>query len=147
MADFTSVLNQPIGSVERPKILPPGNYIATVVETPKLVEVGKDKLPTVQFLLKVLQPVGEVDMEAFQAAMASSNNGVVLNHKRFVQTQQGQFALQEMLKAVFDAPEGMVFGEALAQCVGKQVIATVKHTPSTDGKQLYANVDDMAKAA
>lgn len=150
MPDFTSVLSRTVGEVERPKTIPAGNYLCVVTE-PAKPDKAKNKTTgeewdVVNFTLKILQPMGDVDMAAYQDAIAKAPP-TNMKWTKFVNDERGVYYLQEDLKNIFDVPAGTSFGEALAQCQGKQVIATVKLSPSKDGKSLNANIDALAKAA
>lgn len=149
MTSFADVLNQKVGEVEKPKVIPAGNYMCVVTEPPKQ-DRAKNKTTgqewdVVNFSLKILQPMGDVDMAAYQEAIKEAAP-LPLKYSKFVDDQRGVYYLSEELKGVFGL-EGMSIGEALAQCQGKQVIATIVHSPAKDGKSLNANVSAIATAA
>lgn len=144
MPSFTDILNKPAASVEKPKPYPVGTYLC-LVDGPAEPREVNDK-PVIDFKLKPLQAQPDVD----QAALASMGGlGRPSRHTIFLTSQDGTPA-EWPLRRFLEEHLGIECGsktlmEMLAEAPGKQVYVTIKHTPSKDGTEIYANVAGTAK--
>lgn len=144
MASFQEILNKPAASVEKPKPYPVGTYICLVDGPFKDREVNQQ--PVIDFMLKPLQPKEDVD----QAALAGMGGlGRPIRHTIFLMSQDGQptdYNLLRFLEDHLGIEKGdKTLSQMAAEAPGKQVLATLKHNPSKDGTEMYANVAATAK--
>lgn len=143
MADFQSILDQKVGEVERPKPLPRGTYLTVVAGPPVFTKVGADQTDAADFSLKVLQPSSDVD----PAEIAKFEDGVMGKNirARFFLTRDAASRLDDFLNKHLGIEGDMSLREALALAPGRQVYATIEHTPSKDGSVMYANLKSTAR--
>lgn len=148
MASFQDILNQQQGTIEPPKPLPVGTYLCVVDGIPEITKIGKNQTDAVVFKLKPMQPRDDVDQEALQNALTVNGTPVALSEKSIRHTLFGTEAaiwrLQEFLQHC-DLPDGVPLGQNLNSAMGKQVLVTLGHRASDDGKQIFAEVKATAK--
>ena len=144
MASFADALNRKADDVEKPKPLPVGTYLCTVAGPAEMKEIGQNSTPAAIFQFKVISPEGDVDMEAL--SNAGGAQGKTLRQTFFL-TEDALYRLKDFLVDVCGIePNGRSLGEMLPDAVNRMFKATVKHRPSQDGTQIYAEVNHMTKA-
>ena len=94
--------------------------------------------------VKVLAPQGDVDMEAL--SLAGGAQGKTLRQTFFL-TEDALYRLKDFLtESCGIEANGRTLGEMIPDVVNRQFLATVKHRPSQDGTQVYAEISGTAKA-
>lgn len=146
MPNFTDVLDQPLGEVERPKPVPAGSYLAVIQGQPNYGEVNGKDGPTkiVDLTAKLLQPQEDVNMQELADMGGLGDKSVRI---RFFLTQNAAFRLDDFLweHLGIEKGNGKTLRMALSETTGRQVGLKIKHTPSTDGKSIFSNVDSTYK--
>ena len=150
MADFKSILDMPASEVERPKPLPQGTY-QCVVDGPhregKSSQKGTD---FVEFSLKPMAALGDVDEEALATALTSKDGSVkALSDKRiratFYITPDSTFRLTDFLEKDLQIDlEDKSVGQALSEAPNREVLAYLKHVPTNDGTGFFAQLGRTA---
>lgn len=142
MATFGSILDRPASSIEKPKPLPQGTYICIVKGLPK---EGKAKTGTefYEFNLEITQPLEDVSAEAIEAC-----GGVIgkkIPRATFYITEDSLWRLTKFLgdDLELDLTDKSV-RQLVSETMGKQVVASVRHKPSDDGKNVFAELADTA---
>jgi hypothetical protein len=134
MVDFTSVLNKVADTVEKPKPIPVGTYLAVVQGVPaqKTVKVqGEDRL-ILSFKTKLMSAREDVDADQL-SALGDITALPPLSKDIWVDTQQGEFELREFLaRSLVIESSGKTLGEMCGEAPGRQFLVTVKHRPFTD---------------
>lgn len=141
--NFRSLLSRPAASIERPKPLPVGTYLATV-GSHRFDKSAKKGTDFVEFELNIVQPQEDVDAEALVAF------GSVTGKKQrltFYVTEDSLWRLTEFLKTLdLVADETSSIEELLPQTANRPVLAKIKHTPSENGEVIYAEIASTMRA-
>jgi hypothetical protein len=144
MTNFVDALNRKADEVERPKPLPVGTYLCTIPGPPEMKTIGKNSTPAAEFSVKVIQPREDVDSEALLAVGGAGGKTLRLT---FYLTEDALFRLKEFLVDTCGIePGGRTLGEMIPEAVNRMFNVTVKHRPSQDGTQIYAEIAGTAKA-
>ena len=146
MASFQDVLNKPAASIEPPSALPVGTYLCLVDGQPEIAQKGKNNNTCVIFGLKPVQAQADVDQTALQTAL----KGAALADKKIRHTlwvtDDAAWRLGQFLNDHLGIDKGSKsLGECIPESMGKQVLVTLSHTTSEDGKQIFAQVKNTAK--
>ncbi len=144
MANFADALNRKADDVEKPKPLPVGTYLCTIAGPPEMKEIGQNNTPAAIFAVKVVAPQGDVDMEALNAMGGAAGKSL---RQTFFLTEDALYRLKDFLtEACGIEANGRTLGEMIPDAVNRQFLATVKHRPSPDGTQIYAEIGTTARA-
>lgn len=142
MATFGSILDKPSKSIERPKPLPTGTYVCICKGLPK---EGKAKTGTefYEFNLEIVQPLDDVSEEGITAV-----GGVVgksIPRATYYITEDSVWRLKKFLAEDLELEEGeKSLRQLVSETMGKQVLATIRHKPSDDGKSVFAEMAGTA---
>lgn len=149
-ATFGSILDKQSSDVERPKPLPPGTYHCVVDGQPRQDKSSKKGTEFVEFSLKPLSALDDVDRGDLTAALTSGDGSVkALADKRiratYYLTEDALWRLKKFLTQDLLIEEGK---KKIRQMVGeaqnRQVLALVKHVPSDDGQSIFAQLASTA---
>jgi len=144
MTDFNALLSAPIGSIEKPKPIPTGGYIWTIGQ-PKFDKSPEKKTDYVRFPLICTEPLGDVDADALQEALAGKAISEIEKKIDLYITKDALWRLQEFLQNA-GVEEGLPLEEGIQAAVGRQIVGVVSHEVSKkDPSQVYANVEQTAK--
>ena len=144
MTSFSDILNRPASEVKKPPPLPAGSYICLVDGLFK--ERDFNGTPIIEFNLKPVQAREDVN----QTELAETGGlNRMLRHSIWLKNQAGDDTSYQLKRFLEDHLQISSAGKTLLQmageCPGKQVLAVVKHTPSKDGTELFANVASTAQ--
>jgi hypothetical protein len=147
---FASILDMQPSEVERPKPLPAGTYLCVVDGRFTLDKSTRKQTDYVEFTLKILQAMDDVDADDLQAALTKPTGEVVsLNSKTvrvtYYLTPDALWRLKKFLEDCGIDLEGRSFAECLEETPGCQVLAEIKHQVSANGEAVYANVTNTAR--
>lgn len=150
MANIAHILDKPSNQIERPKPLPMGNYIFVVKGLPRYDKSSKKQTEFAEHTLQVLQPQEDVDQEALEEWMRKEDGTTksitdATMKATFYLTEAAAFMYTDFLNAcqAGEETDSLRFrGQSAAGC---QVIGTVVHRPSQDGKTMFAEVRSFAK--
>ena len=148
-ANLASILDRPYGDAERPKPLPVGTYRTIVTGAPRFDKSAKKGTPFVEFTLKFISAEEDVDQDDLETALTKkSGDTVPLQNKTtkvtYYETEDAIWRLDEFIRHCGVDAEGMSRRQAVAECQNCEVLVSLKHTPSEDGEQMYANVSKTA---
>lgn len=150
---FTSILDRPVASTEKPRPMPVGHYLCVVKGQPKQDVSSKKKTPYVEFTLQPLQAAEDVNPEDLAATLTSKATGEVkpLSAKEFratyYLTEDALWRLKDFLEHCgIEAGEGS-YSQAIAGTPGCQVLVNIRHRPSEDGTSIFAEVGGTAAVA
>lgn len=139
---FSDILDTPIVDAEKPKPLPQGSYLCAVQTPPKMDKSSKKGTPYVEFTLKPLKAGDDVDTDELKEQGGLKERTL---RTTFYLTDGAKWRLREFIENCgIEFEDDTSFSEGIAQLSGCQVIAYVKHEPSADGNQLFANVSNTA---
>jgi hypothetical protein len=143
--DFNALLDKPIDSIERPKPIPTGSYLATLGQ-PKFDKTTGDKQTDyVEYPVMLQEALPDVDQELLVAALNGKNLTEVTQKITYYLTEAALFRLSDMLKDHAKVTEGLPLREGIQEAVGKQLVVVISHTPNKkDPQSVYANIDQTA---
>lgn len=140
--DFTKILQKQTASIEKPKPLPIGSYIANNPQLPKFQGIGKNETPAATFGLVIIAPGEDVDPE--QLAAYGEWKGKSVRFNMFL-TENSEFRTMEELTNVFGIEqEGKTLGQMFNETINKQCLVHIKHRPSDDGTEMFHEVEKLA---
>jgi len=140
--DFSKILSKQAEAIEKPKPLPIGTYICVNQALPTFTGVGKNETPCAEFSLKVIAPTEDVDTA--ELATYGEYKGKSIRHRMFL-TEGTEFRTKEELVNAFGVSEaGKNLGQMFNETINKQVMVTIKHRPSDNGEDMFAEVEKLA---
>ena len=134
---FSSVLDTPVGDIERPKPAPVGSYVCVVQGQPKIDKSAKKRTEYVEYALKPLEALDDVDEDALADWGIKDKTFRIT----FYITEKSIYRLKEFLEhcGVDMNGEGSM-RQYIAEAAGKQVVAHIVHEASKDGSAVYGSV-------
>ena len=150
--NFTSVLDKPAETLEAPKPIPVGSYLALISGPETYSKVGANQTDLVSWPVKLIQPQPDVDMTALTDAM-TLKDGTVKNlgdvKMKFDQflTEASAFMVRDFLQNTLGIePTGKTLRQMISEALGKQMIVTIKHgLTKGDNPRVFAQISDTAK--
>ena len=144
MTSFSDALNRKADEIEKPKPLPVGTYVCTIPGPPEMKELGQQQTPAAIYQVRVVSPGPDVDSEALMAMGGVQNKTLRLT---FFLTEDALYRFRDFLVETLGIESnGRALGEMMPDSVNRMFNATIKHRPSPDGTQLYAEIDRTSKA-
>ena len=140
-ATFGSILDRKSSEVERPRPLPVGNYLCQVKGLPTYDKSTKKHTEYVEFSMVPIQALDDVDQE--QLAEVGGLAGKTID-ATFYLTEKSIWRLTEFLNDCGVEEDDLSIRQRVEQSPGCQVICTIIHEPSRDGKGVYANFGGSA---
>lgn len=151
--DFTGILNRQSGDVERPKPLPIGQYTWKIKGLPNYDKSSKKGTPYAEFTCVPIQALDTVDPDDLEEALTRKSGKKMLadmvQKLTFYLTEDAlfrlkEFAINDLRVATEEEAEAMTLSALIELTPNSEFIGTIKHTPSNDGKGVYANIGDTA---
>jgi hypothetical protein len=140
--DYREMLRQPTESLERPKPLPKGNFIATIGQH----EFGTSRnkgTPYIRFPLAIAEACADVDPAAIEGIDLSRRE---LRRDYFI-TPNALYRLGDMVDAVLGKKPGVNLDERLPDLRGSRVMVTVSQRASEqNSEEIYNDVDSIVAA-
>ncbi len=144
--NFASLLAVSADSVKKPAVLPAGTYDA-VIKGHTFGESKQQKTPFVQFQLQLTSPGPDIDPESFEAFGGISALMKRIQRRDFYLTDDAKYRLKDFLTDACKINlSGRNLGDGIEETTNISVKVTVKHEPSKNGEDIYANVTDIAAA-
>lgn len=145
--NFSDILDRAPSEVEKPKPLPAGKYSTVLVGVPRYDKSAKKQTPFVEFQLKLTAAGEDVDQDDLKNALAMPDGtsrrltDIVMKHTLYL-TEGSAWRLKEFLgDCGFDVDDGDTsMREMIEQTAGRSVDIYIKHTPSQDGKSIFAEI-------
>lgn len=153
MTSFSSILDRPSNTIERPKPLPVGTYLGMVKGLPREDVSAQKKTPFVEFTIQLLQAADDVSVEDLQNALTSKNTGEVralstcMQKATFYLTEDSIWRLQKFLSDLGLEDEDASLRQLISSSPGCQVMVHLKHSASNDGESVYANIEKTARVS
>jgi hypothetical protein len=128
---FEEIGKMQLEDVKPAPLLPRGSYLVGIIGTPEPVTSTQKQTPGWRFRLKPYQARPDVDQQELQNVLAESSMALTDYEMEddFWITEKSAFMLSNFLQNVMGF-SGMSMAQAVAECSGKQFIATIAHTPS-----------------
>lgn len=138
--NLSAILNREIGSSDKPKPLPAGIWSFMTQGLPTMKTVKGNNI--LEFQCKPLAPKGEVDEDALDEYGEVGKRTIRLG---FFLNEDSIWRLEKFMTHLgFD--EGMNLERAVSESTNREFLGEVKHTPSQDGTEMYANITSTATA-
>lgn len=138
MTNFSDILNRDIGSSDKPKPLPAGVWTFMTSGLPAEKTVRGNRI--LEFQCKPLAPKEGVDEDALDEFGDIGKRTIRLG---FFLNEDSIWRLEKFMTHLgFD--EGINLSRAVSESQNRQFLGEVKHTPSADGTDMYANITNTA---
>jgi hypothetical protein len=150
--NFTSILDKPAESLEAPKPIPVGTYLALISGPEVYSKVGANQTDMVSWPVKLMAPQSDVDMAALNEALSlkdgttKSLGDIKMKFDQFL-TEASAFMVRDFLKNTLGIDEtGKSLRQMISEALGKQMIVTIKHgLTKGDNPRVFAQISDTAK--
>lgn len=149
MADkpnFADLMNKPVEEAEKPKPVPDGTYLATIMKH-EFGTSAKKNTPYLRFDFKLIAATDDVDAELLEEVGGEEFLAKKVMRSDFYLTDDAMYRLREFLENALELNvSGRNFDDVIPEATNMQVLISVGHTISEDGQTTYANIDGFAKA-
>lgn len=142
--NFNDVLDRPSDSIEKPKPLPVGHYLAAVKGQGELGHSKEKKTPQVEYTLQLLQAAEDVDQEALAEVLKGKAISEKTVKATFYLTEDAIWRLKEFLDHCGIEGGTATLRERMMAAPGCQVLISIRHEPSKDGSNIFARFDGSA---
>ena len=151
MVNFAAIANKKVEDIERPPNLPIGTYLATVTKIPAQGEVAGGKWETLDFMLKIIKPMEDVDPNALKA-YGDVTKRTMQRRFMFSTEEEDKFSASEYQVKKFcfkhlmvDESSDMSWTEMLHESVNHQCLVSVKWEPDKNDPEII--YDRIGKTA
>lgn len=134
---FSSILDKQSSEIERPKPIPVGTYLCTVVGLPEHGKSSKKETPFVRFTLKPISAEEDVDEDKLKEM--GGLEGKTLR-ATYYDTENSGYRLVEFLEHCGIDMEGKTPRQALDETPNASVKVFVIHESGANNESIYANV-------
>jgi len=142
--DFSKLLSKQASTIEKPKAIPIGHYIAVNQKLPDFKGIGKNETPGAVFALVLIAPTEDVDQD--QLKEYGEIKGKSVNYTQWLTEASEYRATQELCNA-FDIEMGeKTLGQIYNETINKQILVEITHEPSQDGTEMFHRATAIAKA-
>lgn len=139
--NFGAILDKPTAEIQRPPAFPQGSYVAVVQGLPEFGKSSKKQTEQVEFQMKPLQAMEDVDEEALKEFGPFGDKTLKYT---FYLTDKSIYRLKEFLINDLQIEEQASLRPMIDETPGQQCIIHIKHTGSEDGKSVFANISSTA---
>jgi|SRR5215831_9781758 len=140
MPSFEEILNTPASDIKPPEAYPVGTYHCLIVGPPTPGKSSQKQTDYLRFEYKILAPFKDVD-----TAKAAEQQVVGKSiHEDYYITGNAEWRLKDMLKNADISEEGKTLREMISEAPGKQILVTLRHEASQDGKRVFHRVNGTA---
>ena len=140
MASFEEILNMPSADIKPPQAYPVGTYHCLVDGPGVPGKSSQKQTDQLTFKFKILAPMKDVNAEA---AAEQQVVGKTITSDYYI-TDTAVWRTKELCDHAGIPEEKMSLKERIAQLPGKQVLVTLRHENSQDGKRVYHRVASTA---
>ena len=155
MVNFAAIANKKVADIERPPNMPIGTYLAVVTNIPAQGEVAGGKWETLDFMLRIIKPMEDVDPDALKAYSAKAgdvNKRIMQRRFMFSTEDDDKFHASEYQVKSFcfkhlmvDESLAMSGSEMLHESVNHQCLVSVKWEPDKNDPEII--YDRIGKTA
>lgn len=150
--NFLSVLDKPADSLEAPKPIAVGTYLALISGPEEYKKVGPNQTDFVGWPVKLIQPGPDVDVAALNESLSMKDGtvkslGDVKMKWEMALTENSAHIVRDQLQNVLGIePTGKTMRQMISEALGKQLYVTVKHGMTKgDNPRVFASIDSVAK--
>lgn len=135
--EFSSILDTPSDQIEKPKPLPVGTYTAIVKGLPRFDKSSKKQTEFVEFTLQLTSAAEDVDADALDEAGGLQDRTI---RTTYYLTENALWRLKEFIEHCGAGNASDTLRERIEETPNCEVGVVIKHQPSEDGTQVFANV-------
>ena len=151
MVNFAAIANKKVADIERPPNLPIGTYLAVVTKIPVQGEVSGGKWETLDFMLKIIRPMEDVDPDDVKK-YGDVTKRTMQNRFMFSTEDVDRFLASEYRVKKFcfkhlmvEETSTMSWTEMLHESVNHQCLVSVKWEPDkNDAEIIYDRIGKTA---
>ena len=140
---FGSILDRAPSEIEKPKPLPQGSYITSVVGQPRFDKSTKKQTEYVEFTHKIKSASDDVNEDELATYLGGEKKltDVVMKNTYYL-TEGAVWRLKEFLEHCgIDMDEAESLRAGIEQTPGAEVGIYVNHEPSQDGTSFFARIN------
>jgi len=141
--NFSSLLDAPSSSIERPKPYPIGTYLGVVNGLPRIDKSSKKQTEFSEYTLNFLQAMDDVDPEALEEVGGIAGKSI---KNTYYHTEAAVWRLKEFLDHLGAGDDSMTLRQRMQEVNGLQCYFTIRHEASEDGTMIFARVGSTAAA-
>lgn len=141
---FQEILSKPMAEIKPPKPLPVGTYTCIVDGVPEIKQVGKEQNWAAILKLKPVAPGPDVDQVALVEALDGKALTEVSIQNTLWLTEKAAFRAKQFIENCGIDITTKSLGEGINELPGKQIMVTLSHRPSEDGKTMYNEIKSTA---
>lgn len=139
--NFSDLLDTPASEAVAPPTFPAGSWHWRVVGQPRYDKSSKKETPFVEFTLKPLAAMEDVDQEALNDFGSFADKTIPAT---FYITEKSKFMLREFLVNCGISDEGVSLKQMIEEAVNCEVIGFIRHEASEDGQRVFARFGRFA---
>jgi hypothetical protein len=149
MAQFSDILDKPATEIDRPKPLPVGSYVWSIIGMPRFDKSKEKQTPFYEFQVKPVSALDDVDEEALKE-WATKSDGTMrqlsdyTTRLTFYITEDSLYRLQEFIEHCGIDGEDKTTRQCIDETPNCQFVGNIVHTASKDGSTVYANIGKTA---
>jgi hypothetical protein len=146
VSSLQEILAMHVDDIKPPMLLPVGTYRCFVDGQPKYDQVGANGTDCVDFNLKVVEALPDVDPDQLTNVLnGAALQSQTIRHRLFL-TDKSKHRVAAFLVNDLGVSKGKL-GMMITEAMGKYVLVRVTHQMAKDGKDtLYLNVASTARA-
>lgn len=142
--NFAAILGKQADTVEAPKNIPIGEYIAINQKLPEFKAIGQNETPGANFSLVILAATESVDPD--QLKEFGDVKGKTIQHTMWLSENSEYYTIQELEKTFGIESTGKTIGQMFNETINKQVIVSIEHVPTKDGTAIRHQSAGLAAA-
>lgn len=141
------ILDRPSNEAVPPPLFPAGTWLWTIVGLPRFDKSSKKQTPFVEFTLKPMQALDDVDPTALEEFGSFADK---TKKATFYLTDNSEFMLKEFFDACSIADEdddgnALSHRQRIEETPNAQVFGVITHKPNQDGTRMNAEIGQWAK--
>ena len=151
MVNFAAIANKKVADIERPPNMPIGTYLAVVTKIPAQGEVAGGKWETLDFMLRIIKPMEDVDPDALKS-FGDVSKRIMQRRFMFSTEDEDKFLASEdkgkgicFKHLMVDESPDMSWSEMLHESVNHQCLVSVKWEPDKNDPEII--YDRIGKTA
>lgn len=141
MSNLTDLLNARADEQEKPKPLPVGHYYCVFAGPPEYAKINDKDVAN----LKLVPKQAQQDVDAGVLAEQGGIGERVLRHTFWLEPEN-LWRVKELAETIGIDVAGKTIGQIMGEFQNKGCTVKVKHQPSKDGNELFANVERITAA-
>lgn len=139
--NFGALLDTPASEITAPPVFPAGTWHWRVIGQPRQDVSSKKQTPFVEFTLKPMAAMEDVDQEALNEFGSFAEKTLPAT---FYITEKSTFVLKEFLTHCGISDEGVSLRQMIDEAMNCEVLGSIRHEASEDGQRVFARFGRFA---